>query len=370
VCVIPVICNTCNTSSPPLAPSAAVPIPPGKPANRHGGDVHGGDGDRALLWEVGRDRGQPDSTLGDALAMEYSLLPRLACRAPDFSSAPPSSSVQEPTCHGVAAMSVDDAALHPEAPPPTGLPQAQGEECPGVSRPPLPRHTRSPGQEGSEPASPTGEATHQRVVTERVVPVQVPVPVPVREPVFVDRLVERVVHVPVQVPVHVPLEVRVPFEVRVPYEVHVPYPIYVPVPQVGTPTAVHNMQFNTLFAGTTPAGLLQGHSVPAITAPPSMLAIEAANRLLLQAPPAGSDATAITELVDKESPEEAVSQASRKKRKYTRLADWPAEWRDKYEEWKAAMNDPNKPHLGRSLCMAWDQDLQQQVWFWCGPQRR
>ena len=73
--------------------------------------------------------------------------------------------------------------------------------------------------------------------------------------------------------------------------------------------------------------------------------------LLLEAPPplaVGPPPSPIPASIMQVEEEEECPSHSQKKRKFDRVSDWPVEWREKYEAWKAAMKDREKPRERKS----------------------
>jgi len=52
------------------------------------------------------------------------------------------------------------------------------------------------------------------------------------------------------------------------------------------------------------------------------------------------------------------SQPTQRRRRFTKLGDWPTEWRNEYEEFKAAEGEEER----RTIWRAWDPNLKDQVW--------
>eukprot|EP00667_Euglena_gracilis_P000109 EG_transcript_109 len=63
---------------------------------------------------------------------------------------------------------------------------------------------------------------------------------------------------------------------------------------------------------------------------------------------------------------QATQPSQRKKRLYTRLAEWPAEWREQYERFKATPKASDR----HEMWQGWDQSLQDQVWAAVADKRR
>ena len=184
--------------------------------------------------------------------------------------------------------------------------------------------------------------------------------------IFVNRVIERVVQVPVQVPVQV--HVPVPMPIQVPTEVHVPVPVPWPAMAPASSSAPP-VQYNTInvlaIAEAATASTARSAPLAIGPGPPGPLLLEAPPSLTVGPPSAQGSA-----MGDIEEIEEEPLPQSQKKRKFERLSDWPPEWREKYEQWKAAMKDRRDPGRGRAIWDSWDEGLQHQVFVSSGPERR